>query len=159
MKNLKRSLKYLAVFSEPLSDDTVPRTLSSGDGVESEELGSLRKRRDKENGTGRGKGRPDGLRRNRNPLDCPSDGPGKGKGRGRDMGRSRQAQIDNKLSEFVSLVSQAVKVGLEIEEPNYEVQLALGDLLSAERVLTGLGREAQLQEYNTPLGYDIKQYS
>ncbi|HUU89172.1 MAG TPA: hypothetical protein VMX17_15670 [Candidatus Glassbacteria bacterium] len=87
MKNLKRSLKYLAVFNEPLSDDNVPRTLSSGDGVESEDLESLRKRRDKENGTGRGKTRPGGLRRNRNPLDCPFGGPDKGKG----MGRGRQA--------------------------------------------------------------------
>jgi len=175
MKNLKRSIKYLAVFSEPPSDDGVPRTLSmGGDGVESEGLESLRKRRNKEDGTGRGKGRPGGLRRNRNPLDCPSDGPGRSKGKGRGKGEFRQAQ-KSQLQEFINTITQALKVGFEIDQYEKttldmdtmnEVQRALDHLKAAEKTLRGLGnyereykKEAQLKEYDTPAGYEIKQYS
>jgi len=46
MKHLKRTLKYLAVWSEPPSDDGVPRTLSyAEEGAESESRERARKRR------------------------------------------------------------------------------------------------------------------
>jgi hypothetical protein len=48
LKNLKRALRYLAVWSEPPSDDGVPRTLSyADDGAESESRKRTRKRRKK----------------------------------------------------------------------------------------------------------------
>lgn len=71
MKHLNRTLKYLAVFSEPVvpEDDMGPaHSLSyAEEGAESEARERARKRRTKEDGTGRGKGLPDARRRNRNP--------------------------------------------------------------------------------------------
>jgi len=43
-----------------------------------------------EDGTGRGKGRPSGLRRNKNTEECPVGGPGKGDGEGRGRGKFRK---------------------------------------------------------------------
>jgi hypothetical protein len=50
---------------------------------------SRRRRGPREDGSGKGKGRPGGLRRRKNIEECPIGGPGEGKGEGRGKGRFR----------------------------------------------------------------------
>ena len=45
----------------------------------------------------RGKGRPGGLRRNRNTEPCTEDGPGKSKGRGKGKGKNRKSKKTLKI--------------------------------------------------------------
>ncbi len=76
----------------PIPMEQIPRIASkyivkAEDVVPSEE--DDRARPTRQDGKGRGKGMPGGLRRNKNKEKCPEGGPGYGRGKGRGRGRNR----------------------------------------------------------------------